>query len=257
MTYELVDSGSGGGGSEYMTIYLYPNAPIDDALVEENPVGTGTVLLGAQEICEQCLSSDVIDSYYIYRSYEHPQLPAHDEACEHLSGSDSTDWSNYDGPNNRKQHFYSYPLYPGCHLLAYQSAYDANGCAEFVEYGDGAFSNVTDAVCITSGTEVRTTQELNQVIHEIAHTFIVSRRNSSDPTDYLGDGDDSDFVDHELGKIYSGWFGDGPASPMVTGYEFSDAPTEGNCSSGAYYNLSHDRSLTYCAKQAIEETAKQ
>lgn len=238
MSYNLVDSDTSGGGTETLNIYLYPNATIDDPLVQSG----GVVRAGAESFATQLIDNDIIGSYYIYISYEHPGYSPNDDTTKTWR-----DWTSYDGPNDKES-------VTGCHLLVYRiSTSTSNGTADGIPSGKGAFANSQS--CVVAQSQQSSGAATKQVtVHEIGHTCIVD--DESGVTDGLGDSDTSDTVDHELGQVYAGVLGDGPISPMSTGYADGEG-REGDCSNNAPWNLTYDESLSSCAKEALTRTANQ
>lgn len=235
MGYELLASNSNGGGDRQLHIHLYPNTTVDDSMVGT----TGIAYDGATSFGEQLINADVLSSYYIWASYEHPGLTPNDDAKNTWD-----DWTSYDGPNNKLD-------ITGSHVLLYQiSTSMSNGYADGVNSGSGAFDNSTACAVAVSSSSPKA-MDRQTVIHEIGHTCIVD-----DPgvNEGLGDTNYNDTLDHELGKVYPGALGDGPISPMSSGYEDGEG-REGDCSNDAPWNKSYDESLTSCTKKAIKRTS--
>lgn len=232
MGYTQLESDDSGGGDESVQLYLYPN--------DWNDKGIPPVREGAKSFCDQLIDNGIIGSYEVNVSYEYPGVK------KGAAAEDSWEaWKNYDGPNNREN-------ITGCHILVYQTNLaPSNGYADVIFSGKGAFANSQDCIVVQS-SQTSPAATKNITIHEIAHTFTVD----DGSTEYLGDSDSSDAVDHELGQVYPGWAGDGPISPMSTGYEDSDG-REGECSNDAPWNFSYEETLSPCAKEAIEHTANQ
>lgn len=238
MSYEIVEEDYSGGGTEILNMYLYPNTATDDVTVES----TGSVRAGAEAMGRQLVNNDIVYGYQIAISYEHPGSTPYNDATKALNDF----WKPYDGPNDKDS-------VVGCHFLVYQiSTEGSNGVAQSpVGSSSGAFDNSYDGVLALNPVANGKPALKNMTIHEIGHTVIADTTENQQ----LGDSDYSDDVDHELGQVYPGLLGDGPVSPMSSGYVDGEG-REGNCSNSAPWNLTYDEKLSSCSKEAIKNTSE-
>ena len=225
MTYDFVTGGSDGKNNGEVTFYLYPNTSYIDPLVKKDSKPVNAL----ESLCNQLIDAGAVSTYNIKKSLEHPDIQPYNDASDANS-----EFKDYDGPNNKTD-------IVGCHMLLYViDTKRANGSAQVGVGSGGAFYNsVSCTTALSNITE--NPREKNLVIHEACHTLI-------DSDGYGGN-------EHELGTIYSGFFGDGPSSPMAGGYENAEA-RNGSCSSDAPWNGTNDETLTNCTINAIDTTGE-
>lgn len=220
MAYELVTS-EAGSGSQDLQFYLYPNTDSEYHTVEKGSLPVNAL----ESLGSQLLDKSDLGAYEIYKSSEYPGLDPSNDTEPVLNN-----WEWWSGSNNKNNTI-------GCHMLLYQiDSARANGHSVHPDVGGAFYNSESCVVALSKISEMQ--RERNLVIHEAAHTLIDGNQTSNE---------------HELGTIYSGWFGDGPSSPMAGGYENDDA-RNGECSSDAPWNFSNDETLTSCAIDAIRAT---
>jgi hypothetical protein len=91
-----------------------------------------------------------------------------------------------------------------------------------------------------------TAPKQNVMLEEVLHNF-VNQSHSKVAAMYEDE-------EHDLGTVYSGAFGDGPVSPMATGYADSHG-RHGDCATDAPWNLSYDENITDCTYDGLYYTS--
>lgn len=223
VSYEL----QAGSGSDYaedqMYIYQYPNTWEEDQEVQN------AMLDALKNYCEQLYNASAIDSYRIYWTDTHPDIYATDKD-EFLN-----DWENWLESRDP-------PI--GAHLNVNNSIW--NGKANLGDHGWTAFNSHWRA-CVM-GVEAAEEYWQQGGIQETMHNYLDYTKF---PSTFSND-HDSGHEHHDLGKLWCSGYNE--ASPMCTGYEGTHA-NHGKCDDSCSHDDVYHQDLTYCAKEAINETA--
>lgn len=225
VSYDLQASGGDPRtATDYMMIYQYPNDWDDDGEVQN------AMLAALENMCEQLYQANAIGYYEISWTQDHPYITASDK-----SGFLDEFHNDYLPSINPPK---------GSHLLVSNSLWE--GKAKLGDNGSTVFNdNWLSAVMGTSNAEQFWQ---NGGIQEVMHNFLDYTKFPSTFSEDHGGGHEH----HDLGKLYSGYLD--PASPMASGYEGTHA-NHGKCDDSVEGDDVYHQDLTYCAKEAIDQTS--